>query len=169
MWDVLQQIYEQNGKNVTKTKKVMDEMYGAPAKKELPEIFQIANKRMKASEEEQKYSNLQKRLSEAYPSLDSDVIFTVTEEISDFIEACKALDGIQADLLDYTQYQQELARLDEYQAMRLTEIELNALVRELSREGDDNPEAEPRMSRHTLQAKDSELNSYFIKGLKNHY
>jgi hypothetical protein len=37
---------------------VMDEMYGAPAKKEEPEIFQIANKRMKASEEEQKYTNL---------------------------------------------------------------------------------------------------------------
>jgi hypothetical protein len=35
----------------------MDEMYGAaPAKKEEPEIFLIANKRMKASEEEMKYT-----------------------------------------------------------------------------------------------------------------
>ena len=35
----------------------MDEMYGmATAKREEPEIFLIANKRMKASEEEMKYT-----------------------------------------------------------------------------------------------------------------
>ena len=108
-------------------------MYGmATAKREEPEIFLIANKRMKASEEEMKYTQLQKRLVEAYPSLDPDVIFTVTEEKSDFNEACKALDLIQAELQIYSQYQQELARLEDYQATNLTEIELNTLVRELS-------------------------------------
>jgi hypothetical protein len=44
-------------------------------------------------------------LNEAYPSIDPDVIFTVTEEKSDFGEACKALDLILAELKIYSQYQ----------------------------------------------------------------
>jgi len=44
-------------------------------------------------------------LNETYPDLDSDVIFSVTEEKSDFDEACKALDLIQAELQIYSQYQ----------------------------------------------------------------